>query len=96
MLGVMTDASGKSRSVSAPAASSLMRRAPDVATITGSTTTLWAFQVCKRSAMASMMAAEDTMPIFTAAGGMSWKTASICAATKLGLASSTALTPQVF
>ena len=46
--------------------------------------------------MVSMMAAEDTMPIFTAAGGMSSNTASISWATNSGVASSTARTPVVF
>ena len=96
MLGVITRASGSSLPVSTVEASSLMRRAPDVATMTGSTTMFSARQRSRRCAIVSMMAAEDTMPIFTAAGGMSSNTASICSPTNSGVASSTPRTPVVF
>ena len=96
MFGVATSASGSSSSTSARTASSSMRRAPLVATITGSTTTLRAPCARSRSAIVAMMAADDTMPIFTAAGRMSSNTASICAATKAGSMSSTPVTPSVF
>ena len=77
MLGVTMSASGTSASARAETAPSSMRREPLVATITGSTTTLRARCVERRSAMTSMISADETMPTFTAAGGMSSNTASI-------------------
>ena len=69
---------------------------PEVATITGSTTTFVAFHALRRSAMTSIISTEETMPILTALGRMSSKTASICAATISGEISCTAVTPRVF
>ena len=73
-----------------------MSHAPLVATMTGSTTTLRAPCLSSALATASMMAADDTMPTFTAAGRMSSNTASICAVTNAGSTSSTPNTPVVF
>ena len=77
-------------------AASSMSRAPLVATMTGSTTTFLACQARSRAPMTAMSGAEETMPIFTASGGMSSNTASICWARKVGVASKMARTPVVF
>ena len=94
--GVMTAANGKSSAVRAAMASSLRRRAPLVATITGSRTTDSPRWVRSRSAMVRMRAALATIPIFTASGRISSNTASISAAKNFGVASSMAVTPKVF
>ena len=96
MLGVMTVANGNRRRVSASAASSAMRRAPEVATITGSTTTFVALHALRRSAITSIISVDETMPILTALGRISSKMASICAATISGEIFCTAVTPSVF
>ena len=46
--------------------------------------------------MAPTMAGDDTMPIFTASGRISSKTALIWVPTKTGSTSSTPVTPSVF
>ena len=96
MLGVITEARGNSWRTSASTAASAMSAEPDVATITGSTTTLAALWRSSPSAMAPTMAGDDTMPIFTASGRISSKTASIWVPTKTGSTSSTPVTPSVF
>ena len=73
MLGVSRVARGRSFSFRASTASSEMRRAPLVATITGSTTMFRAPYCRSLSAMTAMRAVEDTMPVFTASGKMSVK-----------------------
>ena len=96
MLGVITVARQNSWRTSASTAASAMSAEPDVAIITGSTTTLAALWRSSPSAMAPTMAGDDTMPIFTASGRMSSKTASIWVPTKTGSTSSTSVTPSVF
>ena len=96
MFGVITVASGNSLDVSAAMASSSMSFAPDVATITGSSTTFFALCAVRRSAITVMSSALDTMPIFTATGGISSNTASICAASISGGVLVTIVTPVVF
>ena len=77
MLGVTTLASGSSSRLSTSSASSAIRRDPDVDTMTGSTTTRPTSCARRPSAMARMIAAEETMPTLTASGRMSSKTVSI-------------------
>ncbi len=93
---MITVASGNNFEVSAAIASSSMSFAPEVATITGSSTTLAAWWNVRRSAITLMSSALETMPIFTATGGMSENTASICAASISGGVLVTIVTPVVF
>ena len=90
-----TVASGKSRVTSASTASSRSSRAPELATITGSTTsgTGWS---ARKSATVSITAAENSIPVLAASTPMSEKTASSCARTNSGGTSSTSVTPTVF
>ena len=73
MFGVRTSASGRSFSHSAVTASSRNSFAPDVATMTGSTTMCFALYSFNFAAIVSISSAEDTMPILTASGKMSVK-----------------------
>ena len=77
-------------------ASSCKSFAPEVATITGSTTMCRAPYWASLSAMTVMSAPEETMPIFTASGKISVNTASSSAARKAGVASRMSVTPVVF
>ena len=61
-----------------PLAAAERRRAPVVATITGSSTTFFARWRCNPAATARMRRESTSAPIFTAAGRKSVKTASIC------------------
>ena len=96
MFGVMTLARERSSSISADTASSPIRRAPLVATMTGSTTMFSACHLSRLAAITRMISADDTMPIFTASGRMSEKTASICSETNAAGTSCTPVTPSVF
>ena len=71
---------GRSSRRNVSMASSCSKRSPDVATMTGSSTTGCD---CRRSrsAMAAMVSIRETMPIFTALTVRSENTASICALT---------------
>jgi hypothetical protein len=73
-----------------------MSLAPEVATITGSSTMFLA--LCRRrlSATTAMVSGCDSIPIFTAPTLRSSKTASICAAMKSGGTSWMPVTPRVF
>ena len=73
-----------------------MSRSPEVATITGSSTTLVCRQRARPAATASITAGWDSMPIFTALTSRSENTASICAVTKSAGTSWIAATPFVF
>ena len=77
MFGVTTAARGKSAFISIATASVLIRGEPLVAAITGSTTIFFALKCLSLLAMAWISSAEDTMPILTASGKISSKTASI-------------------
>ena len=77
-------------------ASGSMSRAPEVATITGSTTIFCAWYWRRRWAMARISGALDTMPILTASGRMSVKIMSSCWHKNSGLTSRMPLTPVVF
>ena len=77
-------------------ASSRSSRAPEVATITGSTTRFSAPYWRSFRAMTAIRSAEETMPVLTAWGGMSVNTASSCASRKAGGTSRISLTPVVF
>ena len=96
MFGVRTSASGRSFSHSAVTASSRSSFAPDVATMTGSTTMCFAPYSFNFAAIVSISSAEDTMPILTASGKMSVNTASSCSARKCGVESKMSVTPVVF
>lgn len=96
MFGVRTSASGRSFSHSAVTASSRNSFAPDVATMTGSTTMCFAPYSFNFAAIVSISSAEDTMPILTASGKMSVNTASSCSARKCGVESKMSVTPVVF
>ena len=77
-------------------ASGLSSRSPEVATITGSSTTFFAFQRSSPAATASITAGCESMPIFTARTSRSENTASICAVMKSGGTSWMPVTPLVF
>ncbi len=96
MLGVTTVASGKSRRVSASTVSSSTMRWPVAGIMTGSTTTFSAPQYSRRSATASTISGVFIMPMRTAAGRMSSKQASICAAIISGGRGSILWMPRVF
>ena len=94
--GVITSANGNSSVRKAWLASSCIRLLPLVATMTGSTTIFSALYSISFSAMTLMIAAFDTMPIFTASGRISLKTQSSCCATNSGVTSMIPATPVVF
>ena len=96
MLGVRTAASGSSSRHRASTASSRSSFAPEVATITGSTTMFFALYCFSFSAMTTMRSAEETMPIFTASGKISVKIASSCSPRNSGVDSRISVTPVVF
>ena len=96
MFGVMTSASWRRSSFRVSIASSEMRRAPLVATMTGSTTMFFASYCWSFSAMVVIRSEFETMPIFTASGKMSVKISSSCSARKSGELSWMAVTPVVF
>lgn len=87
MLGVTREARGSSFSFRMEMASSFMSLAPLVEIMTGSTTMFLAQNAVRDSAMVLIRAPDDTMPIFTASGGMSVKTASSWAVRKSGVTS---------
>ena len=93
--GVTTVASGNSRATSASTASSSSSFAPELATITGSTTSGTGC-ASRKSATVSISSREKSIPVFAASTPMSSKTASSCAPTKPGGSSWTAVTPDVF
>jgi hypothetical protein len=80
----MTSARGMSTRLSTSTASGLSSRSPDVATMTGSSTTFLAFQRSRAIATASMAEGCDSIPIFTARTSRSENTASICAVMNAG------------
>ena len=92
---MITVASGNSRPTSVSTASSRSSRAPELATITGSTTSGTGC-AARKSATVSTIGAEKSMPVFAASTPMSEKTASSCARTNSAGASCTAVTPTVF
>ncbi len=93
--GVTTVASGNSRPISVSTASSRSSRAPELATMTGSTTS-GRPRGASASATASISGAENSMPVLAASAPMSSSTASICARAKAGGTSWMAVTPRVF
>ncbi len=95
-LGVTTAARGKSACTSAPTVSWAISRSPLVATMTGSSTTL--FRACRPMASATTRttSGECSMPIFTASTPMSSTTASICARSISGGTPWMSRTPRVF
>jgi hypothetical protein len=96
MFGVISVASGISRSRNALNALSSSRRAPLVAIMTGSSTTNAGRYVSSASATAWMTSALASMPSLTAPTVKSSKQASICARRKPTGGTCTALTPRVF
>ena len=96
MLGVRTVARGSSCASRTAMASSRRSFAPEVATITGSTTMCFAPYWRSLSAMTEMRPEEETMPIFTASGKMSVKMASSSSPRNWGVASRMSVTPVVF
>ena len=96
ILGVITAAKGSSRVVRAVIASSASSLLPLVETITGSTTIFTALYSFSLWAIIRIISGFETIPILTAAGGMSEKIASSSAATKSAGASCMANTPVVF
>ena len=96
MLGVSTAASGSSSRHRASTASERRSLAPEVATITGSTTMFSALYSLSFAAITAISSAEETMPIFTASGKMSVKIASSCSLRKRGVDSKMSVTPVVF
>src|SRR3989442_8377189 len=96
MLGVTTSASGRSLVFSAPIASSFRRRAPLLATITGSTTRFGTRWRLSAAATASRILVLDSMPVLAASMPMSSATASICAATTSASISWMRVTARVF
>ncbi len=95
-LGVTTRARPRSSRRSVAIASGASSLSPEVATITGSSTTFVGFQRSSPAATASITPARASMPIFTAPTARSENTASICAVTKAGGTSWIAVTPRVF
>src|SRR3954470_138902 len=94
-LGVTTFASGKSRRTSTSTASSSSSRAPELVTMTGSTTRGSGCS-SSQSATVSMIAREKSIPVFAASIPMSPATASSCARTNHGGTSWMAVTSRVF
>ena len=80
----------------ASTASAASSRSPEVATITGSSTTCFGDQRISPAAMASMTGGCATMPILTAPTARSANTASICAVTNSAGTWWMPLTPCVF
>ena len=72
------------RACSTSIAAGASSRSPDVAIITGSSTTCVCFQRSSPAATAAIATGCDSMPIFTALTSRSENTASICAAMKCG------------
>ena len=93
--GVMTVARGNIRATNASTASSRRSRAPELATITGSTTSGTGCSSTK-PATVSMIGAEKSIPVLAASTPMSEKTAWSWARTNSGGTSSTSVTPTVF
>jgi hypothetical protein len=93
--GVTTVASGNSRPISVSTASGSSSRAPELAIMTGSTTS-GRRRPASSSATASMIGEEKSMPVLAAPAPMSSRTAAICARTKPGGSCSMAVTPRVF
>ncbi len=77
-------------------ASGASSRSPEVAIITGSSTTLRAFQRSSPPATASITSVRESMPILTASTARSENTAPICAVTNSAGTSWIALTRSVF
>ena len=96
IFGVMMSASGKSLSIRVFAAFSSSSLLPLVATITGSRTMFFALYFTSPAAIASIVSTDDVIPIFTASGKISVKTAFICASIKSAGTFITASTPMVF
>ena len=94
-LGVITAARGMSSSRRRATALSARSRAPDLATITGSTTRGNRCSAALR-ATAPTIPSLASIPVLAASTPMSSTTASICSATKSGASSRTALTSRVF
>ena len=95
-LGVMSSARGMSTRLSTSIACGEISGSPEVATITGSSTTLRCFHRSSPAATASITPGCDSMPIFTALTLRSVNTASICAVTNAGGTSWMPVTPWVF
>ena len=81
--GVTSLAKGNRRLAKMVAALGLSSGVPLLESITGSTTSDRRWRLAKRSATASMIAREYSMPVFTARIGRLPKTESSCAATTL-------------
>ena len=94
--GVTTSARGISTRLSTSIASGASSLSPEVAIMTGSSTTWLCRQRSRPAAMVSMTPRWDTMPILTALTSRSEKTASIWAATNSAGTSWIAVTPLVF
>src|SRR3954449_6124908 len=93
--GVTTVASGKSRATRTSRASSSSNRAPELASMTGSTTSGIGCS-SSQSATVSMIEREKSIPVFAASIPMSPATASSCAPTNHAGTSCTAVTSRVF
>jgi hypothetical protein len=92
---VTTVASGKSRPTRVSTASGRSSVAPELATITGSTTS--GTGCCSRNAAtASISGREKSIPVLAASTPMSSNTASSCAVTNPGGSSWTSVTATVF
>ena len=96
IFGVITVARGNNLVFNVPIASSLMSFAPLVATITGSTTIFFAWYAVSLSAIVSIRALEETIPVFTASGYISVKIRSSSSAKNSGVTSIMSVTPVVF
>src|SRR5918996_2977233 len=94
--GVTTSASGSIASTSAARASGCSSGSPDLATMTGSSTSRACPCARSRSATVRMIGAVDSMPSFTASAPKSPSTASSCSATNSGGRLCTPLTPTEF
>ena len=90
-----TVASGRISSTRATTAGGWSNTSPDLAIITGSTTTGAATRR-RPAATAATIAGENSMPTLTAPTAMSARTASSWAETIAGATSATAVTAQVF
>ena len=92
----MSIARGIRSRLSTSMAAGASSRSPDVATITGSSTTCVCCQRSSPAATAAIATGTDSMPIFTALTLRSENTASICAAMKCAGTSWMPVTPCVF
>ena len=92
----MSAASGKSSRVIVRTALLSASEEPDVATMTGSTTTFSAWWSRSAAATVSIWSSPTITPIFTAAGRMSVNTESICSRTTAGSTGAMSCTPVVF